>query len=138
MRVIRKDGTAIKNVFAIGDVARFANPIFDFTPRRVEHWNIPTETAKRAGAVIAAMLNRAENYPAILDEPFKPVPSFWSDQYDNHILAFGLLGLADRIELVAGEISGDCVFEYYRGEQLVGVCGIGMRSVVQGYRSRFS
>jgi len=137
MRVTRKDGTVISNVFAIGDLARFANPIFDFEPRKVEHWNIPTETAKRAAAVIAAMLNQTDVYPAILDEVFKPIPSFWSDQYENHLLAFGLCVLADKVTLVAGEISGDCVFEYHRGDQLVGVCGIGMRSVVQSYRAKF-
>ena len=137
MRVMKKDGTAFKNIFAIGDVARFANSIFDLVPRRVEHWNIPTETAKRAGSVIAAMLNGADTYPGILDEAFKPVPSFWSDQYDVHLLAFGLLSLADRVTLVAGDVSGDCVFEYHRGDQLVGVCGIGMRSVVQSYRAKF-
>ena len=137
MRVMKKDGTGFKNIFAIGDVARFANPIFDLVPRKVEHWNIPTETAKRAGSVIASMLNGAENYPAILDEDFKPVPSFWSDQYDIHLLAFGLLSLADKVTLVAGDVQGDCVFEYHRGDQLVGVCGIGMRSVVQSYRAKF-
>ena len=137
MRVMKKDGTAFKNIFAIGDVARFANPIFDLVPRKVEHWNIPTETAKRAGSVIASMLNGAEDYPAILDEDFKPVPSFWSDQYDIHLLAFGLLSLADKVTLVAGDVAGDCVFEYHRGDQLVGVCGIGMRSVVQSYRAKF-
>ena len=84
------------------------------------------------------MLNKTENYPAILDEDFKPLPSFWSDQYDNHLLAFGLLSLADKATLVAGSIDGECVFEYHRGDQLVGVCGIGMRSVVQGYRTRFN
>lgn len=137
MRAMKKDGTAFKNIFAIGDVARFANPIFDLVPRKVEHWNIPTETAKRAGSVIASMLNGADNYPAILDEDFKPVPSFWSDQYDIHLLAFGLLSLADKVTLVAGDVTGDCVFEYHRGDQLVGVCGIGMRSVVQSYRAKF-
>lgn len=137
MRVIRKDETPIKNVFAIGDVARFTNPLFDLVPRRVEHWNMPTETAKRAASVIAAMLNQAENYPGILDEDFKPLPSFWSDQYENHLLAFGLTSLADRAELVAGDIADDCVFEYYRDNQLVGVCGLGMRAVVQSYRSKF-
>ena len=137
MRVTRKDGSPIKNVFAIGDVARFANPLFDATPRRVEHWNMPTETAKRAAAVIAAMLTESPSYPSILDDDFKPLPSFWSDQYENHLLSFGLTGLADRSVLVAGEITSECVFEYYRGDQLVGVCGIGMRPFVQSYRSKF-
>jgi NADPH-dependent 2,4-dienoyl-CoA reductase/sulfur reductase-like enzyme len=137
MRVTREDGSIIENVFAIGDLARFVNPIFDFEPRKVEHWNIPTETAKRAAQVIAAMLNQSDSYPAVLDEVFKPIPSFWSDQYDNHLLAYGLCSLADKVTLVAGDISGDCVFEYHRGGHLVGVCGIGLRSVVQSYRAKF-
>jgi len=137
MRVAKKSGGAYPNIFAIGDVARFVNPIFDFEARKIEHWNIPTETAKRAASVIAGYLNKTENYPGILDDSFKPVPSFWSDQYENHLLAFGLLALADKATLVAGDIEGDCVFEYHRGDQLVGVCGIGMRSVVQSYRAKF-
>jgi NADPH-dependent 2,4-dienoyl-CoA reductase/sulfur reductase-like enzyme len=137
MRVVNPHGAAVNNVFAIGDVASFSNAIFDEQPRRVEHWNIPTETAKRAASVIASYLNKTENYPAILDDKFSPLPSFWSDQYDTHLLAFGLLSLADKATLVAGELSGECVFEYTRGEQLVGVCGIGLRSVVQSYRAKF-
>jgi hypothetical protein len=52
-----------------------------------------------------------------------------------HILAFGLLGLADDVKLIHGEIENDCVFGYYRDGHMVGVCGIGMRSIVQGYRA---
>jgi 3-phenylpropionate/trans-cinnamate dioxygenase ferredoxin reductase subunit len=137
MRAVSNSGNVIPNVYAIGDVARFANPIFDDVPRRVEHWNIPTETAKRAASVIAAQLSDSEKFVNLVSEQFKPVPSFWSDQYDVHLLAFGSLALADRMTLVAGEVSGECVFEYHRGEDLVGVCGIGMRSVVQSYRAKF-
>jgi NADPH-dependent 2,4-dienoyl-CoA reductase/sulfur reductase-like enzyme len=137
MRAVSNSGNVTPNVYAIGDVARFANPIFDDVPRRVEHWNIPTETAKRAASVIAAQLSDSEKFVNLVSEQFKPVPSFWSDQYDVHLLAFGSLALADRMTLVAGEVSGECVFEYHRGEDLVGVCGIGMRSVVQSYRAKF-
>jgi NADPH-dependent 2,4-dienoyl-CoA reductase/sulfur reductase-like enzyme len=136
MRALRVDGSACEDVFAIGDVARFANPMFDDVARRVEHWNIPTDTAKRVGQVLAAQLNAAENWPEVLDEVFAPVPSFWSDQFEMHILAFGLLSLADKVKLMHGEIEGDCVFGYYREGQMVGVCGIGMRSTVQGYRAQ--
>jgi NADPH-dependent 2,4-dienoyl-CoA reductase/sulfur reductase-like enzyme len=135
MRAIRTDGTVHEDVFAIGDVARFANPIFDDVARRVEHWNIPTDTAKRVGQVLGAKLNAAENWPGVLDEQFAPVPSFWSDQFEMHILAFGLLALADEVKLIHGEIEGDCVFGYYRAGTMVGVCGIGLRSTVQGYRA---
>ena len=136
MRALRVDGSTCDDVFAIGDVARFANPMFDDVARRVEHWNIPTDTAKRVGQVLAAQLNAAENWPEVLEDAFAPVPSFWSDQFEMHILAFGLLALADEVKLIHGEIEGDCVFGYYREGQMVGVCGIGMRSTVQGYRAQ--
>ena len=136
MRAVKTDGTACEDVFAIGDVARFANPMFDEVARRVEHWNIPTDTAKRVGQVLAAKLGAAENWPAVLEEKFAPTPSFWSDQFEMHILSFGLLGLANEVKLIHGEIENDCVFGYYRDGQMVGVCGIGMRSTVQGYRAQ--
>jgi 3-phenylpropionate/trans-cinnamate dioxygenase ferredoxin reductase subunit len=127
MRAVKASGEAWPNVFAIGDVARFANPLFDETPRRVEHWNIPTDTAKRVAQVFTG---QAEG-------PFAPIPSFWSDQYDMHILAYGLLALADEVKLIAGELEGECVFGYYREGKMVGVCGIGMRTTVMGYRKEF-
>ena len=136
MRAVRNNGTSHEDFFAIGDVARFANPIFDGVARRVEHWNIPTDTGKRVGQVLAAKLNGAENWPAVLEEKFAPIPSFWSDQFEMHILAFGLLALADEVKLMHGEIDADCVFGYYRQGQMVGVCGIGLRSTVQGYRAQ--
>jgi NADPH-dependent 2,4-dienoyl-CoA reductase/sulfur reductase-like enzyme len=137
LRAISSDGTVVENIFAVGDVARYVNPLFDQVPRRVEHWNLPTETGKRAGLILGKYLN-GESVTEMLAEPFAPLPSFWSDQYDMHILAFGMPYLADRSELVAGEISGECVFEYFRNDKLVGVCGIGMRPTIQSYRTKFS
>jgi len=137
LRAVKESGQTWSNVFVVGDVAKFPNPIFDTHARRVEHWNIPTECAKHVAQIIAVMHGAEGSLDELLTKPFKPVPSFWSDQFDTHILAFGLLGLADSIELVQGELSGDCVFEYRREGQLVGVAGIGLRSVVQGYRKEF-
>jgi hypothetical protein len=54
-----------------------------------------------------------------------------------HILAYGLLALADEVKLIAGELEGECVFGYYRGGKMVGVCGIGMRTTVMSYRKEF-
>jgi NADPH-dependent 2,4-dienoyl-CoA reductase/sulfur reductase-like enzyme len=127
LRALKASGEAWDNVFAIGDIARFPNPIFDNDSRRVEHWNIPTETAKRAAQV----------FTGTAQGEFRPIPSFWTDQYDNHLLAYGMLALADEVKLIDGEISGDCVSGYYRDGEMVGVCGIGMRSVVQSYRGKF-
>ena len=127
LRAVRRDGTEWDNVFAVGDVARFPNPVYDHECRRIEHWNIPTETAKRVGQVFTGQAQGE----------FRPIPSFWSDQYDNHLLAYGVLALADEIRLEDGVLAGDCVFGYYRNGVMVGVCGIGMRSVVQSYRANF-
>ena len=137
LRAMSSDGAVVENIFAVGDVARYVNPLFDQVPRRVEHWNLPAETGKRAGLVLGKYLN-GESIAEMLAEPFAPLPSFWSDQYDMHILAFGMTYLADRSEMVAGEISGECVFEYFRNDKLVGVCGIGMRPTIQSYRTKFS
>ncbi len=137
LRALSSDGVVFENVFAVGDVARYVNPLFDQIPRRVEHWNLPTETGKRAGLILGKQLI-GESVAEVLAESFAPLPSFWSDQYEMNILAFGMTYLADRSELVAGELSGDCVFEYFRDDKLVGVCGIGMRPTIQSYRSRFA
>lgn len=136
MRAIDESGNALPNVFAIGDVARYPNALFDQIPRRVEHWNLPSETAKRAAEVIVAD-HEGGSLDEVVAKTFAPLPSFWSDQYEMNILSFGMTYLADDSKLVAGEISGDCVFEYYRQGELVGVCGIGMRPLVQSYRTKF-
>jgi NADPH-dependent 2,4-dienoyl-CoA reductase/sulfur reductase-like enzyme len=145
LQAVGLNGEVHQRVFAVGDVARFANPIFDAEPRRVEHWNIPTDSAKRVGQVLAAELaaeasglpEDREKAVSVVTENFAPIPSFWSDQYDVHLLAYGLLGLADEVKLLEGQVESDCVFGYYRSGKMVGVCGIGLRSVVQGYRKEF-
>jgi hypothetical protein len=91
--------------------------------------------AVAGGGAVAGV---ADQVAAVVDAPFAPLPSFWSDQYDAHLLAFGMTYLADRSELVSGRVDDECVVEYFRGDELVGVCGIGMRSTVQSYRSRFT
>ena len=127
LRALKAGGDTWSNVFVIGDVARFVNPLFDDIARRVEHWNIPTDTAKR----VAQVFNK------VAEGQFAPIPSFWSDQYEMHILAYGLLALADDVKMIAGELEGECVFGYYREGKMVGVCGIGMRTTVMSYRKEF-
>lgn len=134
MRALRRDRSIVQNVFAIGDVARFPNPRFDTHPRAVGHWNLPAETAKRAAQVVAAVDNGALDLADL--GQFAPVPSFWSDQYDTHLFAYGLIELATSSRLSHGSFDGNCVVEYYRGDDLVAVCGVGMRSTVMSYREQ--
>ncbi len=99
-------------------------------PRRVEHWNMPTETGKRAGLTLAAMLRGEEP-----DGEFRPMPSFWSDQYDYSLQSYGMPGLGEP-RLVDGEWSGDCIVEYRRDDELVGVIGVNRTAEVTRYRKK--
>ena len=137
LHALRKDGTPWHNVFAIGDVARFPIPQFDPKTRRVEHWNIPTEMARKVGKQVALQLgDDVEAHATELAKNFAPIPSFWSDQFEVSLLAYGLLDQGQEVRLLEGEVGGDCIYGYFKGDDMVGVCGIGMRSKVMGYRNK--
>lgn len=137
LHALRKDGTPWSNVFAIGDVARFPIPQFDPQTRRVEHWNIPTEMARKVGKQVALQLGEdVEAHAAEVAKNFAPIPSFWSDQFEVSLLAYGLLDQGQEVRLLEGEVGGDCIYGYFKGDDMVGVCGIGMRSKVMGYRNK--
>ncbi|HET9104207.1 MAG TPA: FAD/NAD(P)-binding oxidoreductase [Solirubrobacteraceae bacterium] len=123
-------GTA--GVVAAGDVAAWPHPHSD-APVSVEHWTNAGEMAIAA----AANLLRA---PADR-EPFSPVPTFWSDQYEVKIKSAGLFGLADR-QVVVEEETADTgagwrlVLEGHRGEQLVGAVTFNRNRSFIDYRRR--
>jgi len=116
-------------VVAVGDIARFPNARYDGVPRRVEHWSIPTDSAKHAARVLVAHLTGAEVELA----PFAPLPTFWSDQHDFRLQSFGApaLGLVD-VRVLDGDPDGDVLVGYHNGGRLVGVVGLGGRAVVTG------
>ncbi len=131
LRALGLDGAAHGELVAVGDVARFPNALVDDVPRRVEHWSIPTDTAKRAGPALVAHLTGAP-----LDRaPFAPVPSFWSDQYGQRLQSFGSLGIADEIRLLEGDLDGDFVAGYFRASELVGVVGINCMPALMSHRT---
>ena len=120
------------DVVACGDVARFPNPLFDDVPRRVEHWTMATDTAKRAGASLGRHLVGAEPDPA----PFAPMPSFWSDQYELRLQSFGAVGLGtDDVRLLEGDLDADSAVGYHRAGRLVGVVLVGLPRRYQHYRA---
>ncbi len=125
--LLRAVGTDVP-VVAVGDIARFPNPLFDDVPRRVEHWNMPTETGKRAGLTLGAML-RGESP----EGEFRPMPSFWSDQYDYSLQSYGMPGLGQPV-LVEGAWGVDCIVEYRRDDELMGVVGVNRTAEVTRYR----
>ncbi|KUL21979.1 NAD(P)/FAD-dependent oxidoreductase [Streptomyces regalis] len=110
-------------VVAVGDVARFPNARYDGVPRRVEHWSIPTDTAKHAAKVLTG---------AALP-PFAPLPTFWSDQHEFRLQSFGapVLGLGD-VRVLDGDAEGDVLVGYHSGGQLVGVVALGGQAAAMG------
>lgn len=109
---------------AVGDVARFPHPLFDEVPRRVEHWSMPTDTAKRAAPTLLARLRGEQPDP----EPFTPVPSFWSDQGELRLQSFGLpaLGEARIVEGDVDALTDGVLVTYHRAGQLVGSVAVNL------------
>jgi NADPH-dependent 2,4-dienoyl-CoA reductase/sulfur reductase-like enzyme len=110
------------DVVAVGDVARFPNARYDGVPRRVEHWSIPTDTAKHAAKVLVSHLSGTGAEPP----PFAPLPTFWSDQHDFRLQSFGAPVLGrDDVRVLQGNPAGDVLAGYHHGGRLVGVVALG-------------
>jgi 3-phenylpropionate/trans-cinnamate dioxygenase ferredoxin reductase component len=112
-----------ERVVAVGDVARFPNPLFDAVPRRVEHWSMPTDTARRAAVTLVAALTGS---PADAT-PFMPVPAFWSDQLDLRLQSYGSPGLADEAHVTEGDLddlAGGLIAAYHRGGRHVATVAV--------------
>lgn len=108
-----------EGVYAVGDVARFPNARFDDVARRVEHWNVAVETGRRVASAIVADLNGSP-----LQEPFRMMPTFWSNQYDLRLQSYGMPRLADSIRPFDEELGGAPIMGYYRGDDLVAVAAL--------------
>ncbi|MEO7123523.1 MAG: FAD-dependent oxidoreductase [Lacisediminihabitans sp.] len=134
MRAMSVDGTVHDDVYVVGDIARFPHLTFDDVPRRIEHWNIPTDTGKRVGTVLAAWLAHDGSFETAVAAPFTPMPTFWSVQFEIDLRAYGLPALADDIRLLEGDLAGNCVLGYYRDERMIGVVGLGMQAALMPYR----
>jgi 3-phenylpropionate/trans-cinnamate dioxygenase ferredoxin reductase component len=130
--------TAPTPLVAVGDIARFPNPLFDREPRRVEHWSIPTDTARRAAVTLARALHGSELDPM----PFAPVPSFWSDQLDLRFQSFGSPALADRAVVEEGDLdhlTDGVLVTYHRGASPVGTVALNLSPARQrDLRSAFT
>ncbi|MFI6014060.1 NAD(P)/FAD-dependent oxidoreductase [Streptomyces sp. NPDC051243] len=116
-------------VVAVGDVARFPNARYDGVPRRVEHWSMPTDTAKHAAKALVAHLTGTDGDLV----PFAPLPTFWSDQHDFRLQSFGAPVLGkDDVRVLDGDPDGDVLVGYHTGGRLVGVVALGGQAAAMG------
>jgi NADPH-dependent 2,4-dienoyl-CoA reductase/sulfur reductase-like enzyme len=107
---------AAPDVYGVGDVARWRNPLFD-TVMRIEH---RTHAAEQGMAVARSLLIPDER------RPFAPVPYFWSDQYGIKFQAYGHLRDHDEALVLDSEFEARRLLVAYRkGDRLTGVLAAG-------------
>lgn len=100
----RRDG-----VFAVGDCARWENPLYPERPR-FEHW---TSAVEQSAVVARRIVTGAA-------EPHAAVPYVWTDQFDLRIAIAGELRPGDEMALRMGSLSDDKFLALFgRGEKLV-------------------
>jgi NADPH-dependent 2,4-dienoyl-CoA reductase/sulfur reductase-like enzyme len=123
---LRAEGVPDGSVLAAGDVARWFHPGFDEL-MRVEHW---TNAAEQGAYAAQSILGK-------VDEPFQPVPYFWSDQYDVKIQFVGRATATDEVTVEEGSLeSRRFVVAYRRGDRLVGALSMNMPARIMAWRSQ--
>ena len=121
-------------IYAVGDISNHPNKFYGDQTRRIEHWNMPTETGRRAGAALAAEL-AGRDLPA---DEFIALPAFWSDQYEFQLQSYGLPGAGTSHRIASGALDGACIIEYFdQAGVLCGVIGIDTVKELMPYRAQF-
>ncbi len=104
--------TSLPDVYAAGDIADHAHPLFGRI--RVEHYN----NAEKQGRAAAASL---------LDEgvPYDYMHSFWSDQFDQTLEYVGFAAEWDGITVEGSLQDRDFIVRYFRGGELLAAAAMG-------------
>ncbi|MFE0019691.1 NAD(P)/FAD-dependent oxidoreductase [Amycolatopsis sp. NPDC059021] len=117
--------TNVPGVYAAGDVAHAASPLFDGDLMRLEHW---TNAAEQGAAAARHALDPASAVP------LEPVPYFWSDWY-GHRLQFVGTPRADEVRVTSRAVEGFTAL-YRRGDRLVGALTVDRPREIMKYRRR--
>src|SRR5690606_11081402 len=129
-RALLRDGTPATDVVAAGDVARWPHPWADTPGITLGHLSHATEQAE-----IAARSLLFPETPA----DYRPVPSFWSDQYDVKLRSVGFPPLADSVDVRENDPDTRRLdVAYYRHGRLIGALTGNRVARIAAYRSRLA
>jgi 3-phenylpropionate/trans-cinnamate dioxygenase ferredoxin reductase subunit len=104
--------TSLPDVYAAGDIADHAHPLFGRI--RVEHYN---NAEKQGRAAAASLLDRGV--------PYDYVHSFWSDQFDQTVEYVGFATQWDSITVEGSLPNRDFIVRYMREGKLLAAAAMG-------------
>jgi len=104
--------TSLPDVYAAGDIADHAHPLFGRI--RVEHYN---NAEKQGRAAAASLLDRGA--------PYDYVHSFWSDQFDQSLEYVGFATEWDSVTVEGSLPDRDFIVRYLRGGKLLAAAAMG-------------
>ncbi|WP_313613788.1 FAD-dependent oxidoreductase [Agrobacterium sp.] len=114
-------------IAAAGDVAAWPHLGFDGEVMRMEHW---TNAFEQGAAAALALI-------ADTREPYIPLPSFWSDQYNYKIQSLGRPRATDTMTVSAGSLeSRKFIVEYSDADGLTGIISVNMPARIAAYRKQ--
>ncbi|NEA65646.1 FAD-dependent oxidoreductase [Streptomyces sp. SID12488] len=106
---------AAEGVYAVGDVARWHHEGLGRSIRLENRTNATEQAMAVAGVILGG------------DEPYAPVPYFWTDQYDAKLQVHGFLPADAEVDVVEGELAARRFVARYRvGGRVTGVLGWNM------------
>ncbi|WP_204768377.1 NAD(P)/FAD-dependent oxidoreductase [Lentzea nigeriaca] len=116
---------AADGIWAVGDVARWHHETLGRLVRLENRTNATEQAVAVAGNILGA------------DQPYTPVPYFWTDQFDAKIHVHGFVG--PETSVVEGSLAERrFVVRYHRGGEVVGVLGWNMPKQARQHRQQIT
>ncbi|MEU5875513.1 FAD-dependent oxidoreductase [Glycomyces sp. NPDC047369] len=114
---------AAEGIWAVGDVARWHHAGLGRSLRLENR----TNATEQAAAVAANILGAGQ--------PYKPVPYFWTDQFDAKIQVYGLPSVDGELDVLEGDPASRRFVAAYRTEdRITGVVGWSMPKQARQHR----
>jgi NADPH-dependent 2,4-dienoyl-CoA reductase/sulfur reductase-like enzyme len=119
--------TGTAGVFAAGDIANFAHPLYGDRRMRIEHW---ANAGDQGPFAARSMLGSSDVW--------QRVPYFFSDQYDVGMEFAGDLGDAERLVVRGDMASREFIAFWLAGDRLVGGMNVNVWDVSDAIQALIS